>query len=171
MEYIIGSKLLNLDNTKDNDVLVISSKYEYNRFKVNGNDCLFRSEQNIKDHLSFNVFMPEAYSKLIYNYQLDADIIGQDFPIEYHLLDYKDKVIELLNYIVDNKLLNFNPLISVRRNNCSKLVYHIAYNTFIIQNNSTMITEEQKAIIQKLHNGEMPRAYLSELKAIIKRLK
>ena len=67
--------------------------------------------------------------------------------------------------------MNFNPIIIVNKNCCSKLVYHIAYNLFIVQNNSPIITEEQKAIVQKLHDGEMPISYIDKLRAMIKALK
>ncbi len=168
-KYLIGSKLLGLDNNKDSDYLVISSEYEYKRVASNGEDILYRSAANIQKFMTFNVDIKANARLLILNYQLDQSIIGQQFPITYNLIGYKDKVKELLKIIVENKLLNFNKRITVN-GCCSKLLYHVAYNVFILQNGTTTLTEEQKAIIQDIHDYKKPISYLDELEEMILKL-
>ena len=168
-KYLIGSKLLGLDNAKDSDYLVICNDYEYERRPTNTQDIFYRNENNIKTLMVFNADLKENARFLILNYQLDKNIIGQNFPIEYHLLGYKDKVKELLKIIVENKLLNFNKRITVK-GCCSKILYHVAYNAFILQNGTTTLTSEQKAIIQDIHDCKKPISYLDELKEIIYKL-
>jgi hypothetical protein len=169
-KYLIGSKLLGLDNNKDNDYLIISDEYDYKRKYENGEDVLYRSTENMQKFMMFDVDMKTNAGLLLLNYQLDKNIIGQNFPIEYNLLDYRSQLIELLNMIVEYKLLNFSKRIS-SKGHCSKRLYHIAYNIFIIQNNSPIITEEQKAIIQKLHDRQMSITYIDELSEMIANLK
>lgn len=170
MEYTIGSKLLNLNNTKDNDILIISTEHDYKRVKVNGKDCVYRSEEHIKKHIFFENEIYNSFRIMLLNYQLDQDIIGQNFPIEYHILDHREKVIELLNHIVDNKLLNCDPRITNDKGCCSKLLYHIVYNIFILQNNSIVLSEEQQTIIQTIHDGLMPISYIDDIQIMLKEL-
>lgn len=47
-----------------------------------------------------------------------------------------------------------------------KNIYHIAYNLFILLNNSVTLTEEQMNIVQKIHDCEMPIQYLQELRQL-----
>jgi hypothetical protein len=58
----------------------------------------------------------------------------------------------------------------MKRKNCSKLIYHFAYNLFILQNNSVYLTPEQKEIIQKIHDCQMPIEYLDELERMLNEL-
>ena len=58
-----------------------------------------------------------------------------------------------------------------QNNCCDKKIYHIAYNMFILQNNSPILTNEQKEIVQKIHDKEMPIEYLDEMEKIIKSFK
>lgn len=45
----------------------------------------------------------------------------------------------------------------------SKLTYHIAFNIFILVDNSVKITNEHLQIVQKIKNGEMSIDYIDEL--------
>ena len=171
MKYLIGSKLLGLSNAKDTDYMVISNEYDYKRIYENGEDVMHISEDHMLKCMNFNYDFKECAHFLILNYQYDADIIGQNFPIDYHLLDHRSKVIKLLKNIITNKLLNMNKRVSVKGEFCSKYMYHIAYNVFILQNNSPIITPEQKEIIQKLHDRTMPISFRDELINMIINLK
>lgn len=171
VKYLIGSKLLNLNRAKSANYLVLSTEQDHTYDCIGGCLVCLRSHNDIEKFTKFNVeFNRQNIEKLIFNYQLDSSIIGQNFPIEYHLLDYKNKVIEMLKTIVDNRYLNFNKKVKIKGEYCSKKIYHVAYNTFIIQNNSPIITDEQRAIIQKIHDIQMPIEYLDELAQIIKSL-
>lgn len=161
MEYIIGSSLLNLKNNRDIDYLELSNKeIEYKWLIENEKQKLVISQQQLFKRLHF-IETLNPYQ--VFNYQYDKKIIGQGFPIEYNLLDYREKLIELIDYVFENNLLNTNKFVSLN-GNCSKKIYHIAYNIFILENNSVELNQEQKEIIQKIHDIEMPVSYIDELK-------
>lgn len=165
MKYLIGSKLLGLTNEKDKDYVIISTEYEHKKIKENEEDILYSSKEHLLKRFFFEDYQTKPFFYVV-NYQFDKSIIGQDFPIEYNLLDYKDKLIEFLKWIVINKRVGF---LHDRINNefCLKMTYHVAYNVFILLNNNPIINDNQKAIIQKIHDGQMPIDYLNELEEII----
>lgn len=157
-KYLVGSNLLGLSKTRDVDYLIIGTKpsdYIYNE-----EDIRFREENELLGCMKFenNSF------GWIYNYQLDRQI-NSDFALyySYNLLDYRTQLINKLKKVVNKKLFNFNKIITQGNNCCCKVIYHIAYNLFILENNSPIITEEQKAIIQDIHDIKMPIEYLDEL--------
>lgn len=165
-KYQVGSKLLGLKNSKDNDFVVLCEDLVLTKRVIeNGEEIFYKTKKELMYTLTFKLI---NNSNTLFNYQYDRDIIGEDFPVEYHLLDYKNELILYLNKIVDSKLFNFNKLITCNNGNCSPKIYHIAYIVFIIKNNSPIITEEQKEIIQKIHDANMPISYLDELTKMIK---
>jgi hypothetical protein len=170
MKYLIGSKILGLNNNKDIDYLIISEEYDYKRIPENGEDIVHRSVEHINKYLNYDVPYKRNCPLLLFNYQLDHTIIGQDFPIYFDILEHKHNVVELLKYIKQNNEYNFNKRITFNKLYCCKNLYHLAYNLFILQNNSTQLTEEQKEIVQKIHDGLMPISYIDEMSKMIESL-
>lgn len=173
MKFQVGSRLLGLNNCHDNDfIVIVEGDVEiYKQQYLNEKEIFIRSKQNLDSTMLFELpFNLKTIRWYIVNYQLDKNIIGQDFPIEYHVLDRRDDYIRMLNWIVDNKACNFNKCIYLNNGNCSKMIYHVAYTAFILHNNSTILTKEQKEIIQKIHDLQMPQSYLDDLKDLIKGL-
>ena len=157
-KYLVGSSLLGLSKARDLDYLIIGTKpsdYTYNE-----EDIRFREKNELLGCMKFenNSF------GWIYNYQLDRQI-NNAFALyySYNLLDYRAQLINRLKKVVNKKLFNFNKIITQGNKCCCKIIYHIAYNLFILENNSPIITEEQKVIIQKIHDLKMPIEYLDEL--------
>lgn len=174
--YLIGSYLLGLRNNHDRDMLVLDFENEdpnfYRRECVDGDDVVIYSVANLNQQINMKLPLSHITAKrYIINYQLDKSIIGQDFPIEYHILDRRSDYIDLLNWIVDNQAANFKKIPELNDGNCSKIIYHIAYTLFIVENNSTTLTAEQKAIVQKIHDRQMPQDYLDVLAEKIRNLK
>lgn len=166
-KYLVGSKLLGLSNAKDTDYVVLVKKNGvYKRVIEDGADVLYISEEYVKQIMSFT-FNSYTYSINAFNY--DANIIGQDFPIEYHILDYKKELKALLQYIAKNNLFNFNDKISVD-GSMSPNLYRVYYNYCILENNSVFLTAIQKENVQKIHDKEMPISFLNELKEKILKL-
>lgn len=175
-KYLVGSNLLGLSNSKsDIDLLVVVDTNEddyYKRKFVDGQDCIFRSKANINRQMNFVLPIDrDTARKYIINYQLDRDIIGQDFPLEFHILDHRQNYVDLLKYLVDNKWLNFNRTVKYANGCLQKNMYHVAYLLFIIKNSTTMLTDEQRQIVKKIHDREMPDSYADDLAAMIKELK
>lgn len=174
-KYLIGSRLLGLDKSHDIDYLQIVESGDvtlYKRQLIEGDDILTRSTANISRQMNFEFPIDrKTATYYIINYQLDQNIIGQQFPYEYHVLDKKKEYIKLLNYIVNNQLMNFTKEININNGHCSKILYHVAYLTFIMENNSTVLTAEQKEIVQKIHDKQMSVKYLDVLEEKIRNLK
>ena len=148
--------------------IIIDNKTDCNFFIVIFFYLIYISQ----DYLNLLLTFKNTKSKLlIYNYQYDRELIGNEFPIEYHILDYKDELIEFLMFVVKQKLFNFNKRIKCNGNYCSRLIYHIAYNVFILQNNSPILTEEQLKIVQQIHDYQMPIEYVDTLTSMIYTLK
>ena len=173
--YLVGSKLLKINNNRDVDYLNLvksATTEELKLRKENGAEIHTRTEEMERRTLNFELpFTYQAIHWYIVTYQLDKSIIGQDFPIKHSVLEKRDKYIEMLNWIVDNQALNFKKNEWLNRGNCSKIIYHIEYIVFILENNSTVLTDEQKVIVQKIHDTQMPQDYLDELAERIRNLK
>ena len=164
-KYIVGSSLLGLSDKRDLDYLVIGTKPS--DYINNGEDIRFREE---KELLGCLMFENNSFG-WIYNYQLDKQI-NNEFAsyYSYNLLDYRIQLIDRLKEVVSKKIFNFNKRATTNNGHCSKIIYHIAYNLFILENNSPIITDEQKVIIQKIHDRLMPIEYLDELECRINEL-
>ena len=159
-KYKVGSVGVGVSNNRDKDYVVISNEVDYKRTfdKETKEEIIYISEETLKNNLKFK----GNFHHQLYNYQYDREIIGEDFPIEYHILDYKKELLEYLKTIVENKSFNMNTRITAK-GCCTKPVYHVAYNYFILKNNSPILTDEQFTIINMIHDGEMPISYINEL--------
>lgn len=163
-KYLVGAKALGILNSKDTDYVQIDNQLEYKQVFENGCDIFKKSTNYLITSLKFK--SNDEFSMLS-NYQYDQTIIGNDFPIKYSILDYKNELKEFLKLIVKNKMFNFDKRITINHKYCSKLIYHIAYNVFILQNNSTKLTNEQQEKIQLIHDCKMPIHYIDELEQMI----
>ncbi len=173
MKYLVGSKLLGLSNCHDEDyITLVDGNEDVNvRKYIDYKDVVVRSVQNVDKCMNFELPLNENTARYyIVNYQMDKEIIGQNFPLEYRILDRRSDYVSLLNWIVDNKACNFIKLKNMNHGHCSKLIYHIAYLTFILENNSTSLTAEQKETVQQIHDRAMPMEYLDELAEKIRNL-
>lgn len=165
-KFLIGSSMLGLTNTKDTDYLYIYEGSE--KVIVNDeNDNRYRTKEYQIELLEFK----NEDGRKLFNYQCDQTI-NSEFGsfIPYNIIDYKKELITFLKEIVKEKKFNFYWRITANGGNCTKMIYHIAYNLFIIENNSPIITNEQKEIIQKIHDLKMPINYIYELERRINEL-
>lgn len=175
-EYLVGSKLLNLENATDLDYFVFDESKDDFILTTDANthiDYFYSSSNVLNKYFNFEEdYKTSLHAVRIYSilYQYDIDIIGQEFPITFHVLTHKTEYIEYLKYLANNNLSIFNVVCRNRKTNfvsCHKNTYHIAYLTYILKNNSTTLTIEQKQKIQTIHDKQMPLSYLDELKAEI----
>lgn len=158
----IGSSVTKLKNCKDIDYLVVDAidKLEYEE----GADYIYMSSSRLKSLLSFEI---DSYL-LLFNYEYDNYFNN---ILDYNLLDYRDKLIEVLkNYVLFHDCTKC-CYVKDNKKFLIKIYYHIAYNLFILENNSVKLTDEQLEIVQKIHDKEMPVEYGEELKQRILNLK
>lgn len=166
-KYILGSTLLGLNHCRDTDYLIlVDIENYYKRVREGEFDIVYRSIDNMMKYLNFEIDVCEDKGVVLYNYQLDSKIIKQDFPISYSILDYKKELLQAIGKVIKWNLYNFNERVTAKGRYCMKNIYHIAYNLFIILNNSVTLTEEQMNIVQKIHDCEMPIQYLKELRQL-----
>lgn len=166
MENIqVGSTILGLERCRDTDILVIDDGHKYSWFdKPSNYNYHPRSYERIKSEMAFE---SAKYWDQFYAYMLDSEINPNN--LDYNVFDHKDKILSCV------KNFNFDRLYMVpdkyRLNDAlEKKVYHVAYNTFLLINDSKILTPEQKIIIQKIHDREMPLEYGRELEGLIKNL-
>lgn len=171
-KFLVGSKLLGLTNNKDIDYVVFDKKNE-SVFARCKEDYHLWTEEDLLDKYNF-LFSANSTNKdlrmWLILYQFDYRIIKQNFPIHLDILKKRREVKNFLRFLVDNRLCNFNKYIKIERKYCSKTIYHFAYNLFILQNNSVYLTPEQKEVIQKIHDCQMPIEYLDELERMLNEL-
>ena len=158
--YLIGSKLLGLSNYKDTDYLKIvdGENVKYKTY-TNEIEIFHNSMDRLNNILKFKFKDWNDIKYQMFNYQYDTNLRTKfghnDLPFEYNLLDYKKELQEFLDYVKENKLWNYDTKIHGKNNHISIIIYHIAYNKFILKNNSTILTLEQQEIIQKIHDKQM----------------
>lgn len=133
-KYLVGSSLLGLSNSKDLDYIILVENLPPKEKRPQQEGCEkvldigYRTFNETKKRLDF----VQLDWLTICNYQLDQDIIGQDFPIEYHILEHRRALISYLKKIKNEHLCNFHKLIRINKKYCSRLIYHVAYNIFIL---------------------------------------
>lgn len=170
-QYLVGSKLIGLKNCRDTDYLIVYEGEMPKVERIQGVECFYTTKEFLGKTLRFEKESIIMKNRSMFNYQLDTEIIGQNFPIEYHILNYRKELIKYLQKVVMFKKYKFDKEKYNKNNCCDKKIYHIAYNMFILQNNSPILTNEQKEIVQKIHDKEMPVEYLDEMEKIIKSFK
>lgn len=158
--YLIGSKLLNIKNTKDIDYIeIIDGENIYRKENKDGVDIFYSTLDLINKHLNFESEDSYNLAFQMFNYQYDTNLRAyfgyNDLPFKYNILDYKKELEAFLQHIKDNKLFNYNTEIVGKNNHISKQIFHIAYNKFILENNSTILTPKQQEIIQRIHDKDM----------------
>ena len=165
-KYLVGSAACGLANLKDRDYIILIDDTLTGEYQMSHReDCFWCTKGQLLTRFRFEGTLFES----IVNFQFDREIIGSEFPIEYHILDYRETLTLLLKRIARDGELNFHTAISTN-GCCTKMIYYIAYNIFILQNNSPHLTPEQKAIVQKIHDRQMPISYINELSTMIEQL-
>lgn len=170
MLYPIGSAMLKLNNIRDKDYLTFDEPGQ--KIRVENNiifDIHSVNKEFFEQAVFFNTTQLEKdsqhfeYQQFI-AYQLDYSINnGTPYP-QYNILEYKKPLYNLMSKYILNGLPPFSSGFLEKPGVCDKKLYHIAYNIYILLNNSTILTKEQRENIQKIHDRMMPITFLTELK-------
>lgn len=167
MLYKIGFSLIDEKKARDDDylIVIISDSFLYKREFKEEQDRYILSTETLKRRFEYT---DEDITKLLYNWQLDADIIKQDFPYEFHLLKHKEEAWNLLKILKEDKVFNCHPSITFNKENddklyMSKLTYHYVITKFFLENNKMELTLKQLEVVTKIHDFNMTwEEYLSE---------
>lgn len=165
MEYKIlyGSKMLKLKNPRDEDLIVLQYKDPTGKHL----DVLLTNEiiQSFIQGKSYVNDHPRACRL----YQNSCDFHEEeDYPFEYfNILFHKRPWISFLKANINSP--EQEQYIGTKQI-LPKRYYHILYQYYMIKENTHWISEEGRAIVQKIHDLEMPSSYFYELRDLINSL-
>ena len=165
MKILTGSKAGQIADNRDLDYLYVDEPRPAT--KQEGIDGFEITSEELNQRKNFT--FAERH-KLYYSYLFDKAINPESPLDDYHILDYKKELYELIKETVEKNKFGLSGKFNYK-GYILKQVYHIAYNIFILWNDSPLITPEQKAIVQKIHDHQMPIEYLDTLKGIFEQVK
>ena len=160
-KYLFGSKMLKLNNNRDEDWLTFTSE---NAKTANEMGC--KSIPFYKMVVNFftrgNDIHPDTFSAL-FLFQLSAPFINDaDYPFkDFNILEHKEVWVKWLKaYMNDEKTEQWANKTDI----LPKQFYHILYQYHMITENVHFISDEAKVDVQKIHDLEMPSSYFYELR-------
>lgn len=164
-KYLFGSKMLKLENNRDEDWLVFTDQ----KIDIENKSGSISFQKRILDHFIAGKNIKADPYKAGYLYQLsrgfdrDENYIFYDFNI----LDHKTVWIKWLKAFINSKQTEASAL---KTTILPKYFYHILYQYYMIKEDTHWISAEAKAEVQKIHDLEMPSSYFEELRALINSL-
>lgn len=169
-KYLFGSKMLKLNNPRDEDWLTFVDVPRGTKLEDNGEHQhrLEFEKRRIKSFIEGRNMPTDSYKALIFyqlsgGFQDDANYVFNDFNI----LEHKEVwIAHLKNYINLPETEQF----AFTFDNLHKKFYHILYQYYMITENVHFISDEAKVNVQKIHDLEMPSAYFYELRDLINSL-
>lgn len=167
LKYLFGSKMLKLDNNRDEDWLTFTTE----NAKI-ANTMGYRSIPFHQTLIDFFVrgknIKPDPFNAW-YLYQLSTGFIDDakypfgDFNILEHIKVWKEW---LKAYMNGKKVEDW----ATKTDILPKQFYHILYQYYMITENVHFISDEAKANVQKIHDLEVPSSYFYELRDLINSL-
>ncbi len=165
--YLFGSKMLGLNNCRDEDWLTF--------LDVKSSELTQKGERSIPFYNAIiSNFMngknasADPFKALIL-YQFSCGFHREeDFIFKYFdIFEHKMVWIECLkSYINSEKAEQF----AFSKNELPKKFYHILYQYYMIMENTHWISDAAKVDVQKIHDLEMPSSYFYELRDLINSL-
>lgn len=167
LKYLFGSKMLRLENNRDEDWLTFIDEnaktageqgYKSIPFYKTIIKC-FTKGKNIKAD-PFNA---------LYLYQLSVGFIDDaGYPFsDFNIFEHTDVWKEWLKGYINSATAEEW---AVKQDILPKQFYHILYQYYMITENVHFISAEAKAEVQKIHDLEMPSSYFYELRELINNL-
>lgn len=164
---LFGSKMLGLDNCRDEDWLVFVNK--------RGADIKEKDHRSISCYKTilnhFVIGKNEAKDnfKTLYLYQLSAPFIDdENYPFNFfNIFEHKRVWITQLKGYIN---LEKTEAWGTKYESLPKQFYHLLYQYYMITEDTHWISDDAKAIVQKIHDLEMPSAYFYELREHINSL-
>lgn len=150
-------------NCKDTDIWIITREgNEYSKIRgYEGYDIFVWSLQNLKNSMDFS--NKENKSLYLISLLKNEILYGENPCPDFNFFEHKNEIVEMLLYACE-KTYN-NPLLSnaIDEAMCLKQSIWVFANYFAFINNCFDFTDEQKEILQKCHDNELPRSYIEEL--------
>lgn len=166
-KYLLGSKMLKLENNRDEDWTVF-----VNENAKTANNYGYKSIPFFQTIINFftrgNNIKADPYSAL-FLYQLSTGFVDDaEYPFgEFNILEHIKVWKEWLKAYMNGKKVEAR---ATKTDILPKQFYHILYQYYMITENVHFISDEAKAKVQKIHDLEMPSEYFYELRDLINSL-
>jgi hypothetical protein len=174
-KYLFGSKLLKLENARDEDWLIYADMSARNiraakaRGETNANHSIPLTKTIIshftrEDQVHVDPFKAlHLYQNSSGFFAEDAGYVFKDFNILNHKVVWSLWLKAYINSEQATSLAAGSEILN-------KQFYHLLYQYYMIKEDTHWISDEAKAKVQKIHDLEMPSSYFEELKALINSL-
>lgn len=168
-KYLFGSKMLGLNNCRDEDWLTFVDDYSNTDRKAGERSLKFYKK--IVERFTQGKNNGEDFFKSCYLYQTSAGFFSdENYPFKhFNILEHKAVWIAQLKAYMNSENTEARAL-QGERETLRKDFYHILYQYYMIKENTHRISAEALSEVQKIHDLEMPKSYFYELRNLINSL-
>lgn len=160
--YQTGSALF-CTNCKDKDIVVVTNDGNAHSriFGYSGYDVFTYSKAQLEKIVNFEI--RDKYTLYLIALAKSNMLYGTN-PFPYlNLFSHKAELVDLMIQQCEEKYTNKKYRNMINRDACLQQTVWLFANYFALVNNSLEFTTEQKEILQKCHDNELPRTYADEL--------
>ena len=162
--YLFGSKMLRLNNCRDEDWLTFVDK--------RASEITERGQRSVPFYKTIvNNFVNGRNAeadpfKALYIYQMSAPFHNDnDYPFnDFNILEHKTVWINCLKSYMNSEEIEQK---AIAEGILPKVFYHILYQYNMINEDTVWISDEAKVNVQKIHDLEMSSSYFYELRDLI----
>lgn len=167
LSYVVGSSLLNLKNCHDVDRIYFADS-PVPTLPTQTGDYFCKNLDFIKLILAKSDH-PEKFAK-----DFNRPVCGHffqysrgfhpepEYPIEWDIMEHKQGWKQILkNHITHEEAEEYYIL---ENGICRKTLYNIAYQYYMLLDDTIWVTGEHLDIVQKIHDRQMPAEYFYELR-------
>lgn len=160
-KYLYGSKMLKLNNNRDEDWLTFTEENAKTAREMGCKSIPFY-KSIVRHFVSGNYIDADAF-KALFLFQLSAPFINEDnYPFnDFNILEHKDVWVKWLKaYMNAEDTEEWATTKAV----LPKQFYHIIYQYHMIIEDTHFISDEAKVDVQKIHDFEMSSSYFYDLR-------
>jgi len=151
---IIGSRAVGMNN-ENSDYEYVQFSDSVDTFKIirSGQDSIYLwNPQYLNQVLNYKENPKFQLTTYLFDKDLNSEAMELGFDIMEHLDDMRDRIKRFC-------ILHEEQLGKVQ----SKLWYHVAYQYFILKNNSKQLSEEQLDLVKSIHDHKPMTEFLKEM--------
>lgn len=163
-KYLFGSKLLKINNPRDEDWLIFVNEKASKVKEKNHRSIPFYNRMITRFTEGKNNV--DNGFKALYLYQLSAPFINDaNYPFNhFNIFEHKQVwIAQLKGYINREK----TEQAAIKTELLPKQFYHLLYQYYMLTEDVHFISAEAKAKVQKIHDLEMTSSYFYELRELI----
>lgn len=166
---LLGSKMLKLNNCRDEDWVIFIEKHPKGEERNRKHRSIEFFRNFINHFITGKDNTPTDVYKSCFIYQLSKGFHDdENYPFkDFNILEHKTVWIEQLKGYMN--CLNTEQL-ALSSEVLYKTFYHILYQYNMMLENTHFISDEAKVDVQKIHDYEMPSSYFYELRDMINSL-